>query len=484
MTENTAPSRRSKRVESDPIYDPAAPMPHNPEMERAVIAAILTEPDYCVGKAVELLKTEGAFYVPAYRHIFRVVLDLFNGGSKSPIDPLTIANKLRLGGQLEALGGEPFLADIQSSIATTANFEAWASTVNDYYVLRKMIQTCTDSIQRCHTLTDNYGRALAPMTAVDAIESEVLKVRSHMHQQNVLAFKDVASNTFRRIGQILRGEIEPAIPTGFADLDHKIQGGLKKGEMFVLAARPSIGKTSFALNIIRNILMHGKRVAFFSLEMTDEQIARRLLCNVAKVSESELIPHAERISSINQKLTRAMSQIENWPLFLDPTPALRVMELRAKAHRLKQEQKIDVIVIDYLQLMRGSGNPESRQQEVSEISSGIKALAKELDVPIMALAQLSRESEKSTDPKQNPRPKLSHLRESGAIEQDADIVAFLHRDRDKQKVDASNPGEGLPAECIVEKNRNGETGYIQLLFVPSFTDFRCKTPYGKVDEPR
>lgn len=481
MSDSVRTPRRRKLEVSSPVTELSA-MPHNAEMERAVIASILMDPDYCVGKAVELLKSENAFYVPAYRHIFHVVLELFGTGISAPIDPLTIANKLKISGQLEELGGEPFLADIQSSIATTANFEAWASTVNDYYVLRKMIQTCTESIHRCQTLTDEYGRPLTPMGTVDAIESEVLKVRAHTHQQNVLEFRDVAVRTFERIGQILRNEVEAAIPTGFPDIDSKIQGGLKKGEMFVLAARPSIGKTSFALNIIRNVLIGGKRVAFFSLEMTDEQIARRLLCNVAAISESVLVKNAANIGGITLKLTGAMTQIEKWPLFIDPTPALRVMELRAKAHRLKQEHHIDLVVIDYLQLMRGSGNPESRQQEVAEISSGIKALAKELNIPVVALAQLSRESEKGTTP--NARPKLSHLRESGAIEQDADIVAFLHRNRDDQKKERANLSEGLPAECIIEKNRNGETGYVPLLFFPEFTDFRSKSRFSDHDHPR
>lgn len=496
MAEESTPKRR-KAAERNPVGADANQMPHNAEMERAVIAAILIEPEYCVGKSVEVLHSEHAFFVPAYRQIYRVVRELFDSGTSSLIDILTISNRLKVSGTLDEIGGDPFLADIQNSIATTANFETWLSVVHDYFLLRKMIQACTDSIHRCRTLTDHFGDPLTPSSAIDAIESDVLKVREHAHQQNVLHFEGVISEAHENITKIFRNEIEPAIPTGFDQLDYKIRGGLKKGEMFVLAARPSIGKTSFALNITRNILKQNKKVAFFSLEMTEEQIATRLLCNYARISESDIRPNAPRMAGMMAQFERVIKELKQWPLFIDPTPSLRVMELRAKASRLKNENNIDVIIIDYLQLMRGAGNPDSRQQEVAEISMGIKSLAKELKVPIIALAQLSRESEKGT----NEKPKLSHLRESGAIEQDADVVAFLHRNRDTQKALHSRTlsetqkkdtiednGEiMLKAECIIEKNRNGETGYVNLGFLPKYTDFCNILPekkYTAKDHPK
>jgi replicative DNA helicase len=244
-------------------------------------------------------------------------------------------------------------------------------------------------------------------------------------------------------------------------------GGLKRGEMFVVAARPSIGKTALALNIIRNIVMKNnpKTVILFSLEMTDEQISTRLICTEADMSERNFRDGSFRNGDM-PRLAGAVKNLREAPLFIDPTGGLTIAELRAKARRMKIQHKIDLIVIDYLQLMQGSGHEESRQREVSEISSGIKSLAKELQIPVMVLAQLNREVEKGTA---STMPKLSHLRESGSIEQDADVVVFLHRDRDQAK--NLPPGQAVEAKLIVEKNRNGETGYVNLDFYPSRMEF-------------
>lgn len=475
---------RKPKEELKSTYIHGEQQPHNAEMERAVIAGILMDPDHCISIAVEKLQTDNAFYIPKYRLIFRTYVELFNANKQTGIDLLTVAHHLETKAELEQVGGPAELVAIQNSIATVANFDAWVDVVKEFSILRNMIRTCADSIERCHTLVDHHQHPITVNQAIDMIESEVLKVRSENQHQEIMHFPKLVDSTFSHIQDVLAGKVERGIPTGFKDLDRKIQGGVKRGEMFVLAARPSIGKTSFALNIVRNMLVKGARVAFFSLEMTAEQLARRLLCSEARISEMDLRSDNPRIQSMNMQLTRAISQIKNWPLYIDPTPALRVMEMRAKARRLKKDHNIDVIVIDYLQLMRGSGNPESRQIEVAEISSGIKALAKELDVPIIALAQLSRETDKNAT--KESRPKLSHLRESGAIEQDADIVAFLHRDRDKQKeLSDEDRQQGQKSECIVEKNRNGEIGVVHMLFFPWFTLFASvdNHTYDKSDRP-
>ncbi len=480
INESTAP--RTRRKSPPKSTETSQSMPHNPEMERAVIAAMFLD-SYCVGKAIEVLHSEQAFYVPAYRHIFRSILHIFNHSHGTAVDIFMVAEKLKKEGVLDDMGGLPFLAEIQHSIANTANCEAWISVIQENFILRQMIQTCTEAIQRCYTLTDNENRPIAPAETIDRVEGDILKVRSEVQHKTMDSFPNILTRTFKNINNEIMGLKERAISTGFMDIDRKIQGGLKRGEMFVLAARPSIGKTSFALNIISNVLKQNKKVAFFSLEMTDEQIARRLLCTETKISESALSPNTQFASSYGQRLTGTIERIKNWQLFIDPTPQLRVMELRAKARRLHQEHTLDFIAIDYLQLMRGTGNSESRQQEVAEISAGIKGLAKDLNIPILALAQLSRESEKGTTP--NARPKLSHLRESGAIEQDADIVAFLHRDRDKQKDRVGDdPNAVVDSECIIEKNRNGETGRVELLFAPAVTEFRNKSRFDSSADPQ
>lgn len=480
---STSTPRRTNRKVSDqtPTNLATVALPYNAEMERNVIAAMLSD-SYALSKAVEILRTEHAFYVPAHRHIFRVMLEIFNSENATGIDIFVVADKLKREGLLDDMGGEPFLAEIQNTIANTANCEAWILAVQEHFILRKMIQTCTDSVQRCITLTDNHNQAITPHQTIDMVESEILRVRSEVQHHDLEKFNDLLTRTCVSINNEMLGQVERALPTGFDDIDRKIQGGMKRGEMIVLAARPSIGKTSFALNIIRNVLMKGKRVAFFSLEMTAEQIARRLLCNFAKVPESQLVPNSQFYNSITKRLQDAGEVLSRWHLVVDPTPQLRIMELRAKARRLMQQNPLDFIAVDYLQLMRGAGNAESRQIEVADISSGLKGLAKELNIPILALAQLSRESEKVTTP--NARPKLSHLRESGAIEQDADIVAFLHRDRDKQKDKGDDPNVQVDAECIIEKNRNGEIGRVDLFFAPSLTEFRSKSRFAHSDEPK
>ncbi len=452
------------------------PQPHNLDAERAVLAAMLREPRPCVDMAIEHLGSAEVFYSHIHREIFQAIWDLHNAGELQ-IDLISVAHHLHKLNRLEDIGGEVFLAELYHCIATTANLESWCSIVRELAVLGKMIAVCSEALVKC------YDADSDAKTVVEEIETDIFKVRNQNTRSDIVPIKDGIVETFRRIQQIINHEVEVGIPTGYPDLD-RMTAGLKPGEMFVLAARPSIGKTSMALNIIRNVALQGNRqrpIAFFSLEMTADQIARRLLCTEAKISESCFYDHSFRSDEL-PKLTQAVSVFRKAKIFIDPTGGLTIAELRAKARRLYYNEKIELIVIDYLQLMKADGRIDSRQQEVAEISSGIKQLAKELNLPILVLAQLNREVEKTAGA--SSRPKLSHLRESGAIEQDADIVSFLHRDRDEAKiVTPESLRDGLEAELIVEKNRNGQTGYVKLRFFPQRMEFCSESRFSDADRP-
>ena len=411
----------TRRNAASPVAE--RPSPHNLEIERAVLSAMLRDPAYCGSKAVELLGAPGAFYSQVHREIFAAYMRLYNA-SDSGIDVLSLSAELQKAGKLENCGGLAALAELENAIASTYNFDRWCTMLRDLATLRNMINVCSDAIRKCY----NAEKEAADL--VNEIENDIYKVRGDADGTSIVPFKDSVMAAFKHIERIINKKEEPGIMTGFPDLDN-MTGGLKRGEMFVVAARPSIGKTALALNIIRNIVMKNqpKKAVLFSLEMTDEQISTRLICTEADISERNFRDGSFRNQDM-PRLSRAVNELSKAPLFIDPTGGLTIAELRAKARRLKIQHQIDLIVIDYLQLMQGSGHEESRQREVSEISSGIKSLAKELQIPVMVLAQLNREVEKGTA---STMPKLSHLRESGSIEQDADVVVFLHRDRDQAK---------------------------------------------------
>lgn len=449
------------------------PQPHNLDAEKAILASMLLEPGYCIDQAIEKLGSEEVFYSPAHRAIFKAIHSLHI--QHKGVDVISLSSALAKEGQLEEVGGKMYLLNIQDAIATTANIDTWFSIVKDLSILRGMINVCSEA------LTDCFDTSAEVNGLIDKIEGDILGVRYKHVKPEILELKEYINVVFSSVQKIINKEVEVGIPTGFPDLD-KLIVGLKPGEMIVLAARPSIGKTSLALNVIRNVALKkggGCPVAFFSLEMTAEQITRRILCTEADISEGAFYDGSFKSSDI-VKLTRAVSNLKKANILIDPTGGLTVSELRAKANRLKKMHKIELIVIDYLQLMKVGWNVDSRQQEVAEISSGIKKLAKDLNVPVLVLAQLNREVEKGTSAK--ARPKLSHLRESGAIEQDADIVIFLHRDRDEAK-DVSKE-DGLDSELIVEKNRNGRTGIVPVVFKPRIMLFQSKEHrYTDEDKP-
>ena len=451
---------------------PDRAQPHNLKVEQAVLAAMLREPKSCIDTVIEKLGTSGdAFYTAANRSIFNGIIDLHKAGTVP--DLLVVAQKLKASDKLEAAGGELYLAEIYSAIATTVNIESWCEILRNLAMLRRMIDACSGALMKC------FDGDADPNKLVEEIETDIYNIRTAGATEAIRDLRFLVAQEFRTLMDIKDRKIEVGIPTGYTPLDD-FTGGLKKGEMFVLAARPSIGKTSLGLNIIANVAIKGEKhypVAFFSLEMTDSQIARRLLCSESQIPESAFWNGSFSDADLG-KLTAAAAMIGGAKLFIDPTGGLTISELRAKARRLKNEHDIQLIVIDYLQLMHADTRLD-RQLEVAEVSGAIKKLAKDLNVPVLVLAQLNREVDKNTSA--NARPKLANLRDSGAIEQDADIVTFLHRNRDEAK--NLPDGASVDAELIVEKNRNGKIGTVKMLFYPSRMEFVPAAPVSSEFNP-
>ena len=473
LKKNEAPSDLTDNMTFGPSE---RTMPHNIKCEKAVLSAILREPKPCIDIAVENLGANPeVFYSHIHRTIYKAILALQKESSNSNgIDVISLANYLQKNGELEAIGGALFLADLYNEVATSANLESWCKILSSLATIRRLIMVCSDSLQKCY----QDDRSVDEL--IDEIESDVYNIRNSESKSSIVEIVDSIGEEFKLLQAILKKEVEVGISTGYKAIDD-LTGGLKKGEMFVLAARPSIGKTAIALNIVRNLALDvnkPRKVAFFSLEMTTSQITRRLLCAEARISETSFWKGTFDNNNIT-KLTQAVSAYRKSKIFIDETGGLTIAELRAKCRRLKMMEDIDVVVIDYLQLMKGDSRLDNRQQEVANISSGIKQLAKDLNIPVLILAQLNREVDKNATG--NTKPKLAHLRESGAIEQDADIVAFLHRDREKAKHLAEH--ESTPALFIVEKNRNGQIGEIPLLFFPAITRFEVAAPHDLQDGP-
>ena len=443
------------------------PLPHNLNIEKAVLGAILTDGD-CIDEAVEKFGRAKIFYSPAHQRIYETLIKLHQASVK--IDHITLTKALSDQHILDEIGGEIYLAEMQNAVATTAHIESWCKILHDIAILRQLISTCTIAVDKCYD-TDKEVEII-----LDEVESSILQARDVGAKSSILFIKDLLHGAMEYIQSLKKGEESlTGIATGFPGFDEKIIG-MKKGEMIVVAARPSVGKTSFALNVVSNIALrdHNPRsVLMFSMEMTADQLTRRLLYSESGIPEKDFM--ADTSKAEFHKLTNAATRIQKSKIFIDPTPGLRIMELRAKARRMKSQ--IDLIVIDYLQLMHAETHSkvESRQLEVSMISSGIKSLAKEMSLPILVLAQLNRAAEQQRD----GRPKLSNLRESGSIEQDADIVAFLHRDTDAHR-DATEEEKdnGLDSELIIGKNRNGDVGREDLLFFPKIMKFGSKKRFS------
>ncbi len=421
--------------------------PQNLEAEQSVLGSMLIEKE-AILKACEILSADD-FYREAHRIIFDAIVDVFERGEA--VDLITVSERLRQLGKIEAVGDIPALAALANMVPTAANVEYYARIVEEKAVLRRLISAGTEIVRM------GYEAQQEPEELLDQAEQMVFRISRRRSSQGYHSIKDVLVEAFEHIESIYTNkEGITGIPTGFKEID-MLTSGLQKSDLIVIAARPSMGKTMLCLNIARNAaVLRGVPVVIFSLEMSKEQMAQRLLCMEAGVDSQRL-----RTGYLQEgdwgRLSRAFGQLSEAPIFIDDTPNLSVMEMRAKSRRIKAEHDLGLVVIDYLQLMQMKGRVESRQQEISEISRSLKALARELKVPIIAASQLSRAVESRVD----KRPLLSDLRESGAIEQDADVVAFIYRDeyynRESEKRNI--------AEIIIAKQRNGPTGTVELAFL-------------------
>ncbi len=433
-----------------------APLPSNEEAERAVLGSVLIESS-SINQVLEILTVED-FYNENHSEIINCMIDLDREGT--PIDVLTLYELMNSRGNMEKVGGSAYLTYLVSTVPTAANVAHYARIVKDKSVLRKLVLTSTDIAHR------GYGPDINVDEFLDTAEQSILDIAQNKIKPSFWHSRDLAPVALNNIEELYKKkELITGIRTGFEKLD-RLTSGLQKSDLVIIAARPGAGKTSLCLNVISNAaLSEDLSVAMFSLEMTKEQLMMRLLSINSKVSFSNMRSGYIRDEDL-QKLFDSAGRYADASIFIDDTPALTVLEIRAKARRLKKDNRLDLIVVDYLQLMRGSSRNETREREIAEISGALKALAKELDVPVIGISQLSRQTEARTD----RRPQLSDLRESGAIEQDADIVLFIHR----QDIYRKNPEEkdGM-AELIIGKQRNGPTGTVKLAFleqngVPSF----------------
>lgn len=430
--------------------------PHNTEAEQAVLGAIFLEPS-AVATASQQLAPED-FYRTAHQLIFRVMLHLSDGNE--PVDVVTVTSALQSSKHLEDVGGVSYLAELAGSVPTAANIDYYCKIVAEKALLRRLIRTATHIVSAGYSSEDDVEAIL------DDAEREILEVGERRHTGEFRSIKDVLIETYDTIEMLQsRGGEVTGTSTGFLDLD-RMTAGFQKSDLIIVAARPSVGKTAFALNIAQNVATKSEAVvAIFSLEMGARQLVMRMLCAEGNIDAQKL-----RTGNLDeadwQKLTMAMSSLSRADIYIDDSPGIRVSDIRAKCRRLKQEKGIDLVVIDYLQLISGSGvsrQQENRQQEVSEISRTLKAMARELDVPVIALSQLSR----GVENRQDKRPIMSDIRESGSIEQDADVVAFLYRD-DYYNKDSDKKNM---IEIIIAKQRNGPVGTVELAFIKEYNKF-------------
>lgn len=427
--------------------------PQNVEAEQSVIGSMLLEKEV-VPVIIEILKSED-FYREDHKEIFDAIMELFDRGES--IDIITIADQLKLRGSLDAVGGYDYLSNITNAVPTTANAKYYAKIVEEKSILRKLIRASSDIVNMGYEASEEVS------TVLDRAEKNIFDILQNRNMRGFALIKDVLVDTFNKLEELYNNKgFITGTPSGFTDLDYKT-AGLQNSDLILIAARPAMGKTSFALNIAQHAAVHSNvPVAIFSLEMSKEQLVNRMLCSEAMV-DSQKMRTGKLEDDDWQKVARALGPLSSAPIYIDDTPGTTITEIRAKARRLKLEKNLGLIVIDYLQLMQGKGKGDNRQQEISEISRSLKILAKEINVPVICLSQLSRAPEMRAEHK----PILSDLRESGAIEQDADIVMFLYRD------DYYNPETEKKniAEVIIAKHRNGSTGSVELAWLGQYTKF-------------
>ncbi|MBM3245936.1 MAG: replicative DNA helicase [Candidatus Omnitrophica bacterium] len=428
--------------------------PQNLEAEMAVLGSMLIDED-AIGVAAETL-TSDSFYNDSHRKIFETILVLYN--ANKAVDLITLTNELKRNELLDGVGGASFLTSLVNSVPTAANISHYVGIVKEKSILRTLINNSTKILSLCYENQDNVD------ALVDEAEKLVFEVSDSKSQGTYLHLKEIVKDSIETIDKLYQKKAHvTGIPTGYIDFDIKT-AGLQPSDLVVIAGRPSMGKSALAIGIAEYAGVIEKiPVAIFSIEMSKEQLVQRMLCSHAKV-DAHKVRTGYLSTSDWPRLTAAAGKLSEAPIFIDDSPAISVMELRAKARRLKAHHDIQLIVLDYMQLMRGSSSRvENRQQEISEISSSLKALARELHVPVVAISQLSRAVESRTD----HRPQLSDLRESGAIEQDADVVVLILRE---EYYNPTSDNQGI-AEVIIAKQRNGPVGSLKLSFIKEYTRF-------------
>jgi replicative DNA helicase len=428
--------------------------PHNLQAEQSLLGAMLLSRD-AIASAVEACGADD-FYKPAHGHIFDAITTLYAQGE--PADPVTVADELSRARLLDAVGGPATLVSLQADSPATANAGRYAGIIEEHALLRRLIGVAGEIAELGYSLPDDVA------TVVDRAESMVFEVAERRVTDSLRPLKDLLADSLDRLAVLNeRGDAITGVPTGYLDLDQRLSG-LQPSSLVIVGARPAMGKTAFALGIAAHATMEAQvPVLLFSLEMSHSEITQRLLVSEARV-ESSRIRNGQLMDSDWPKISHAVGRLGEAPLYIDDNPNLTVMEVRAKARRLKARNSgLGLIIIDYLQLMTGKHDAENRQVQISEISRGLKILARELAVPVVALSQLSRQLEGRAD----KRPMLSDLRESGSIEQDADVVLFLYRD-EIYNTDSADRGT---AEVIVSKHRNGPTGFTKLAFLDHYTRF-------------
>ena len=450
-----------------PIGDTATHIPpQNVEAEESILSAILID-NHTLLDVLEILSAED-FYKTAHQQIYTAIVELFD--RNEPVDLITLSNYLKEKNQIEKIGGAAYLSELVDSVPMAVNARHYAEIVHGKACLRRLIEKANIITRRCYEDQGNIDEV------VDFAEASIFEVSENRSHQSYYPLSKMIEDNIDALEERQGSRsLITGVPTGFTLFDHKTSG-LQNSDLIIIAARPGMGKTAFALNIARNAALGpGIPVAIFSLEMSREQLSMRMLSSEARLDSTRL-----RSGFISQDnwlhITEAAGTLSNAPVFIDDTPTLTAMEVRAKARRLKLDKNIGLVIIDYLQLMQGRRSAERRDLEISEISRSLKALAKELSIPVLALSQLNRMLEQRSD----KRPQLSDLRESGALEQDADVVAFIYRDEVYNK-DENNPNRGK-AEIIIAKQRNGPIGTVPLVFLASYTRFENAAGEG-VAEP-
>ena len=450
--------------------------PHSVEAEQGVLGSILQAPNECMGVCIERFKAGGeVFYDLRHRTVFNTLAQMYDG--REGIDLITLQQRLKNKQLLEEIGGIAYLSTLPDAVPSSANLSYYADIVLEKYLLRRMIQTCTAVVGRVY---DYEGEVDALM---DEVERDILRISESRVQGDSATIKELVKRAITTIESFhQRQGALTGIGSGFPDLD-RMTSGMHGGEMIVIAARPSMGKTSLAMNIAEHVAIGLKlAVGVFSLEMTSESLVLRMLCSQSRVNMRSVREGflAERDFP---RLTGAAGKLANAPLFIDDSSGLSILQLRAKARRMHQQYGVKLFVVDYLQLLHSTARrAENRQQEIADISSGIKSLAKELNVPVIVLSQLNRELERE----KNRKPRLSDLRESGAIEQDADLVGLLYKPSSEDEESGSASGseeEAVPVNLLVAKQRNGPTGDVELTFLRSYTRFESKAKVSEEDVP-